>query len=204
MAIDARCRFRAANRDGALHPCLFVPGDGADESQATFGNRHVPAGGGAGAGGDLRAISKGDVVRDRAGIAERDVITAGRWDCYSGWLEPEVEGFDLDLATGRNSRVVTRMRRRFGGALVAVARAAGETAPLLFVAGIPGPNVSLDPFQPMNALPLTIFVKSQSPNPADHTEAWGAALLLIFLVLVISIVARALSARSRRRLGAAR
>src|SRR5205823_6025146 len=54
------------------------------------------------------------------------------------------------------------------------------------------------------SLPLTIFQKSESPNPADHAEAWGAALLLIAFVLVISIAARVLSARTRRRLRSAR
>jgi phosphate transport system permease protein len=100
--------------------------------------------------------------------------------------------------------VPTALNGMLTAGLLAVARAAGETAPLLFVLGIAPNTVSTDPSQPMNALPLTIFTKSQSPNPADHTQAWGAALLLILLVLAISIVARLLSSRSRRRLGAAR
>jgi phosphate transport system permease protein len=124
-------------------------------------------------------------------------------------VPPSVKEAGLALGASRWRTVVsiivpTALSGMVTAALVAVARAAGETAPLLFVGGIAGPNVSLDPFGPMNALPLTIFQKSQSPNPADHTEAWGAALLLIFLCLVVSIVARMLSARSRRRLGAAR
>jgi phosphate transport system permease protein len=100
--------------------------------------------------------------------------------------------------------VPTALSGMLTGALLAVARAAGETAPLLFAIGIPTNTVSLDPFKPMAALPFTIFQKSQSPDPAQHTQAWGAAFLLILFVLLISIVARLLSARSRKRLGAVR
>jgi phosphate transport system permease protein len=124
-------------------------------------------------------------------------------------VPPSVKEGGLALGGSRWRTVVsvvlpTALSGMLTAALVAVARAAGETAPLLFVLGIPGPDVSLDPFQPMNALPITIFQKSQSPNPADHTQAWGAALLLIFLVLLVSIIARLLSARSRKRLSAVR
>ena len=124
-------------------------------------------------------------------------------------VPPSVKEAGLALGGSRWRTVVsvvvpTALSGMLTAALLAVARAAGETAPILLVMGIPGANVSFDPFQPMAALPTTIFTKSQSPSPADHTQAWGAAFLLIVLVLLISIAARLLSARSRKRLGAVR
>ena len=91
------------------------------------------------------------------------------------------------------------------GALLAVARAVGETAPLLLVTTRSSPDlVQTDPSQALPNIPVIIFRYSESPDPAKHAQAWGAALVLILFVLVISIVARMLSARMRRRLGAAR
>src|SRR5687768_6947734 len=75
------------------------------------------------------------------------------------------------------------------GALVAVARVAGETAPLLFTAfGNHFWSTSLD--KPIAALPLQIFTYAISPYDEWHSLAWSGALVLIAMVLVISIVAR--------------
>src|SRR5215204_7041549 len=75
------------------------------------------------------------------------------------------------------------------GALVAVARVAGETAPLLFTAfGNNFWSVYLD--QPIAALPLQVFVYAISPYDEWHAHAWAGALVLIALVLVISVLAR--------------
>jgi phosphate transport system permease protein len=86
------------------------------------------------------------------------------------------------------------------GATLAVARAAGETAPLLFTTSVVANATSWDPSKPLNSLPLVIFTYSESPDPAQHRQAWAAAFLLIAFVLVTSLAARALFARSRRRL----
>jgi phosphate transport system permease protein len=81
------------------------------------------------------------------------------------------------------------------GALVAVARIAGETAPLLFTAfGNQFWSLRLD--QPIAALPLQIFTYAVSPYDEWHAQAWAGALVLIALVLVISVAAR-LAVRSR-------
>ena len=81
------------------------------------------------------------------------------------------------------------------GALVAIARIAGETAPLLFSAfGNQFWSTSLK--QPIAALPLQIFSYAISPYDEWHSLAWAAALVLIALVLVISILAR-LATRAR-------
>jgi phosphate transport system permease protein len=100
--------------------------------------------------------------------------------------------------------VPTALSGMLTGALLAVARAAGETAPLLFTNALFVNAVQTDPSQALPNIPVTIFNESQSPNPALHAQAWAAALVLIFFILLISIAARLLSARSRKRLGAVR
>ena len=81
------------------------------------------------------------------------------------------------------------------GALVAVARIAGETAPLLFTA-FGNQFWSVSPSQPIAALPLQIFTYAVSPYDEWHRLAWAGALVLIGMVLIISILAR-LVTRSR-------
>ena len=87
------------------------------------------------------------------------------------------------------------------GTTLAVARVAGETAPLLFTSSIVGDRLQWSPHQALASIPLKIFEYSESPDPADHARAWAAALVLISFVLVASMTARALAARSRRRMG---
>ena len=75
------------------------------------------------------------------------------------------------------------------GALVAVARIAGETAPLLFTAfGNQFWSTSLR--EPIAALPLQVFTYAISPYDDWHAQAWAGAIVLVGLVLVISAVAR--------------
>jgi phosphate transport system permease protein len=87
------------------------------------------------------------------------------------------------------------------GAVLAVARAAGETAPLLFTCSIFNPAVSTDVTKAMPNIPVLIFTYSEQPDKALHEQAWGAALVLMLFVLVSSLLAKALLARSRRKLG---
>jgi phosphate transport system permease protein len=75
------------------------------------------------------------------------------------------------------------------GVLVAVARIAGETAPLLFTA-IGNNFWSTKVTQPISALPLQIFAYATGPYDDWHAQAWAGALVLIGLVLVISVLAR--------------
>jgi phosphate transport system permease protein len=81
------------------------------------------------------------------------------------------------------------------GALVAVARIAGETAPLLFTA-FGNQFWSTGLREPIAALPLQIFTYAISPYDEWHSQAWAGALVLISMVLIISIAAR-LATRSR-------
>lgn len=84
------------------------------------------------------------------------------------------------------------------GSLLAIARAAGETAPLLFtVLGAQALTFSLG--AQMNSLPLQIFNDIREPNPELVTRAWGAALTLICMILIINIAARLAARRSSLR-----
>lgn len=87
------------------------------------------------------------------------------------------------------------------GTVLAVARAAGETAPLLFATSIFNPAVSTDVTKALPNIPVLIFTYSEQPDKALHEQAWGAALVLMAFVLVASLTAKALLARSRRKLG---
>jgi len=84
--------------------------------------------------------------------------------------------------------------------VLAIARVAGETAPLLFASSIAANVVSGNPSHPLASIPITIFTYSESPSPDQHAQAWAAALTLIVFVLLISIVARLGAARHMRRL----
>ena len=85
------------------------------------------------------------------------------------------------------------------GALVAIARIAGETAPLLFTAlGNQFWSTSLR--EPIAALPLQIFTYAISPYDTAHGQAWAGALVLILVVLIISVLAR-FATRSRFQAG---
>jgi phosphate transport system permease protein len=75
------------------------------------------------------------------------------------------------------------------GSLLAVARIAGETAPLLFTA-LGSQYFSLKVNQPMAALPLTVFQYATGPYEEWHQMAWASALVLILVVLVLSVGAR--------------
>jgi len=88
------------------------------------------------------------------------------------------------------------------GALLAVARVAGETAPLILLSSIFAPGLLTKPSEALASIPIFIFQSSESPSPEAHTQAWAAALILIAFVLVLNIVARAFYARSRKRMGA--
>jgi phosphate transport system permease protein len=82
------------------------------------------------------------------------------------------------------------------GSLLAIARGAGETAPLLFTAQATLAS-STDLSQRMNSLPIAIYNDIQSPNSAIVDRAWGAALTLVALILILTLIARFIASRSR-------
>ncbi len=75
------------------------------------------------------------------------------------------------------------------GILLGVARIAGETAPLIFTA-LGNQRVSTSLTEPMDALPLRIWVYATGPYDSWHQQAWAASLLLVGLVLIFSLLTR--------------
>ena len=86
------------------------------------------------------------------------------------------------------------------GVMLAFARGAGETAPLILT--VLGSNViSTALLEPMASLPLLTYRYTESPYPGENTLAWGAAFVLMMLVLIMNILVRV---ATRRRAGAGR
>ena len=82
------------------------------------------------------------------------------------------------------------------GSMLAVARAAGETAPLLFTTAF-ALGVSYSLSERMNSLPLQIFNDVGQAQDRLVQRAWGAALTLVLMILVVTLVARLVQRRSR-------
>jgi phosphate transport system permease protein len=110
-------------------------------------------------------------------------LGASRWRVVTGVILPSALG-----------GIVT-------GTVLAIARAAGETAPLLFTTSIFINTVSWDPREALPNMPVQIFIWSESPDPEDHKRAWATALVLLLFVLITSVLARAVLVRSRRKMG---
>ncbi len=86
------------------------------------------------------------------------------------------------------------------GVVIAVARVAGETAPLLFTTSIAASKISTDVSHALPTLPVTIFTFSESADPGEQAAAWAAGLVLIAFVLLMNILAKVFAGRKRRRL----
>jgi phosphate transport system permease protein len=82
------------------------------------------------------------------------------------------------------------------GSMLALARAAGETAPLLFTAAFVN-GLSYDIGQRMNSLPIQIFNDVSQAQDRLVQRAWGAALTLVLMILVVTLLARLVQTRSR-------
>lgn len=82
------------------------------------------------------------------------------------------------------------------GVMLAIARVAGETAPLLFTA-FGSRFISLQLDQPMGSLPVQIYTYAVSPYEEWHRQAWAAALFLVLLVLALNLSARAMTRQGR-------
>jgi phosphate transport system permease protein len=85
--------------------------------------------------------------------------------------------------------------------VLAVARAAGETAPLILATSAFDPKqFSVNPFEALPNVPTWIYKVSEEGNPNGYAEAWGMSLVLVAIILAASLGARALLARSKRKL----
>jgi len=111
--------------------------------------------------------------------------------------------FGLGIPPWRTTVSITLASARAGiitGIMLAFARVAGETAPLLFTA-LGNQFWNLSPNQPMAALPLQIYVYANSPYEDWHRQAWAGALLLIIMIVGTTSIVRFVF---RQRLGGAR
>ncbi len=110
-----------------------------------------------------------------------EALGVSRWRTVLGVLLPSVLGGVLT------------------GTVLAIARAAGETAPLLFCSAIFPSGFTLNPFSgALPNIPVEIFTLSESDDPNGFARAWGLALVLLTFILLANIAARAVYARSRR------
>jgi phosphate transport system permease protein len=111
-----------------------------------------------------------------------DALGVSRWRTVLGVVLPAAAG-----------GIVT-------GTILAVARAAGETAPLLFTCSVFSNTVTSNVFHAVPNIPVMIFTLSEEANPAGFTRAWGAAFVLLAFILLANVGARALLARSRAKM----
>ncbi len=86
------------------------------------------------------------------------------------------------------------------GTVLAVARVAGETAPLLFTSSLVGTQTSWNPSHALQTIPVAIFELSESPDPKDHARAWAAGFILLLFILFASLTARWLATSHARRI----
>lgn len=113
-----------------------------------------------------------------------DALGVNRWRGVLGIILPAATG---GIATG---------------AILAVARGAGETAPLLICDGIFNPaTTQLNPFgHGVPSIPMYIYTISDLAVANSYTRAWGAAFVLMAFILLANVGARVLLARSRRKM----
>jgi phosphate transport system permease protein len=111
-----------------------------------------------------------------------DALGVSRWRAVRGIILPSALG-----------GIVT-------ATILGMARAAGETAPLLFTTSVFGNTVSTNIGTAIPNIPLYIFRASESASPYGFERAWGAAFVLLTVILIASLGARALLGRSRRKL----
>jgi phosphate transport system permease protein len=113
-----------------------------------------------------------------------DALGVARWRSVRGIILPSVLG-----------GIVT-------ATILAVARAAGETAPLVLLSSVFANTVSVKVTTALPNIPMYIFQSSEAASPYGFERAWGAAFVLLAFILLASLGGRALLARSRRKLAA--
>jgi phosphate transport system permease protein len=114
------------------------------------------------------------------------------------------EGADALGVAKRRSVLGVILPAAMGGILtstvLAVARAAGETAPVLILSSIFNNHLHTNPFEPLANIPVLIFQLSEQPDPAGYARAWGAGFVLLSFILIASLAGRVALARSRSKL----
>jgi phosphate transport system permease protein len=84
--------------------------------------------------------------------------------------------------------------------VLAVARAAGETAPLIMTCSIVNNELHVNPLHTVATIPVTIFQLSEQPDPSGYARAWGAGFVLLSFILIVSLAGRTALARNRSKL----
>jgi phosphate transport system permease protein len=114
------------------------------------------------------------------------------------------EGADALGVAKRRSVLGVILPAAMGGILtstvLAVARAAGETAPVLILCSIFNNHLHTNPFEPVANIPVLIFQLSEQPDPAGYARAWGAGFVLLSFILIASLAGRVALSRSRSKL----
>ena len=88
------------------------------------------------------------------------------------------------------------------GLILATARAAGETAPLLICNSVFNPlTTQLNPFKGVPSVPMLIYTSYDLAIPEALVRLWGAAFVLLVCILAANVLARLLLARSRAKMG---
>ena len=119
-----------------------------------------------------------DTLREAA-----DALGVERWRAVLGVILPAAAG---GIATG---------------AILSIARAAGETAPLLFLDSLYNSGIQLNIFgHGVPSIPMYIWTTYDLPTPTALTDAWGAALVLLAFILIANVGARVLLARTRAKM----
>jgi phosphate transport system permease protein len=116
-----------------------------------------------------------------AGLREAaDALGVSRWRTVLGVVMPSARGGILTAT------------------VLAVARAAGETAPLILTSSIFANTVSVNPFgqKALSNIPVYIFTASEEADPYGFARAWGAAFILLMFILLVSLGSRAINNRT--------
>ena len=147
----------------------------------------------------------GRLLRVRRGARAQRADVAGHRARHGGDPAPGAPGASGGLAgpghppvEGRSLRMVvpTAGAGIFTAIMLALARGLGETAPILLTA-LGNDFINTNPLQPTDAVPLRIYEYARTPVLAQHEIAWGAAICLLVVVLILSITARVLSNRQQ-------
>jgi phosphate transport system permease protein len=138
------------------------------------------------------------------GIIELPLIARGTQEVLMLVPNNLREGADALGVSKRRSVLGVILPAAMGGILtstvLAVARAAGETAPVLLLSSIFNNHLHTNPFQPLANIPVLIFQLSDQPDPAGYARAWGAGFVLLAFILIASLAGRLALARSRSKL----
>ncbi|HTR75205.1 MAG TPA: phosphate ABC transporter permease PstA [Solirubrobacterales bacterium] len=133
------------------------------------------------------------------------LIARGTQEVLNLVPRPQREAADaLGVARWRSVLTIILPAARAGivtSTLLSVARAAGETAPLLLLSSLfKDETFQFNPLEPLPNVPVRIFQLSEEANPEGFTKAWGLSLILIVIILALGLGSRALLNRSKRKM----